>query len=168
MLRMLRRVVRREEGATIIEFAIVLPVFLLVLLGIIEFSLIMFVSSVIEGATSAAARMSKTGLARSGDPDVAVQSSEDMAMIRQVIMDRGFDILKPENLTVVVSPSQSAANTMGGSGETVVYETTYRWELMTPIVASIIAPDDGIMTLSSQVVVVNEPFEDDPVNQATP
>jgi Flp pilus assembly protein TadG len=52
---------RRVEGHAILEFAIVLPVMLLLIMGIVEYSLIMFASAVLEGATNYAARVGQTG-----------------------------------------------------------------------------------------------------------
>lgn len=165
MLGSVNRLFRRKDGATIIEFALILPVFLLLLLGIIEFSLVMFVSSVIEGATAAAARMSKTGLGRSTEEDVAVRAQQDLARFKQVILDRGYDIIKSDKLQVLISPAGgSPANTVGGSGEMVTYDTTYTWTLQTPIISSIIG-DDGVLELHAQTVVINEPYEDDPENE---
>jgi hypothetical protein len=50
-----------ERGIAALEFAFVMPVFVLILMGIIEFSLIMFTSAVLESATNNTARLGKTG-----------------------------------------------------------------------------------------------------------
>ncbi len=52
---------RRSDGSTIMEYAILAPVLMLLLIGTLEFSLIMYASAVLDGATAAAARMAKTG-----------------------------------------------------------------------------------------------------------
>jgi Flp pilus assembly pilin Flp len=56
-----KKLSRNEDGVTAIEFALITPVFLLMIMGIIEFSMIMFTSAVMEGATNNSARLGKTG-----------------------------------------------------------------------------------------------------------
>ena len=165
MLTQTRKLMQRNEGASIVEFAIILPVFLLLILGIIEFSLVMFISSVIEGATNNVARLNKTGFERSTNPDETARKNEDLARIRDLILSRGYNIIRPENLDVIIVPSGgSDANTLGGSGEMVTYQTTYRWNIITPFFAEMIGDGTGDMTMTTQVVVINEPYEEDPVN----
>jgi len=57
---------KNEEGITSIEFALIAPVFLLMVMGIIEFSMIMFTSVVMESATNTTARLGKTGYIPAG------------------------------------------------------------------------------------------------------
>lgn len=152
---------RNNEGATIIEFAIVAPVLFLLVFGIIEFSLLMFASSVVEGATSNAARLSKTGAERStaGTPEERAQA--DSGRLRELILQRGSGVLKSENLNVVTLPqATSRSGTMGDSGEVVIYQITYNWPISTPLIGNLIS-QDGIYTISSTTVVVNEPFDED-------
>lgn len=52
---------RREEGVTAVEFAMIAPIVVLMIMGIIEFSLIMFTSTVMESATNNTSRLGKTG-----------------------------------------------------------------------------------------------------------
>lgn len=52
---------RCQNGVTAIEFALIAPVFILLVMGIIEFSLIMFTSAVMESATNNTSRLGKTG-----------------------------------------------------------------------------------------------------------
>jgi Flp pilus assembly protein TadG len=53
--------IRNNKGVTALETAIVMPVFLLLIFGIIEFGLMMHVSSLVENATHEAARKGSTG-----------------------------------------------------------------------------------------------------------
>lgn len=61
-----RQLARRQDGVTAVEFAMIAPVFILFVMGIIEFSLIMFVSMVMESATDDTARLGKTGFVAGG------------------------------------------------------------------------------------------------------
>lgn len=53
--------IRRAEGATVIEYAIILPVLLLLILGIVEYNTVMYAMSVLDGAIIFAAREGSTG-----------------------------------------------------------------------------------------------------------
>lgn len=159
----LGKMVRNNEGATVIEFAIVAPVFFLIVFGIIEFSLIMFASSVIEGATANAARLSRTGAERSDADNVSERAQADTARLRELILERGGGFLKNENLNIATIPQSGQDGTMGNSGEVVIYSVTYNWNIATPIISNLIA-DDGVYTIGATTVVVNEPFDDDITN----
>jgi hypothetical protein len=50
---------------------------------------------------------------------------------------------------------------MGEGGEQVVYEVTYNWKILTPFIGKFFS-DDSMVSIVSTVVVVNEPFDDDP------
>ncbi len=55
------RLVRDKRGATIIEFAMILPALCLILLGTFELGYRMYVASVVQGALHEAARMATVG-----------------------------------------------------------------------------------------------------------
>jgi Flp pilus assembly pilin Flp len=57
---------RKCEGATAVEYALILPILLMFIVGIIEFNVLMYASAVLEGATSVAARSGKTGYTAAG------------------------------------------------------------------------------------------------------
>lgn len=154
------RFYRQQQGATVIEFAIVAPVVLLLLFGIIEFSLMMFVSSVIEGATANISRMSKTGALRSTNPDPQTRAEQDESQLRSMIIERGKGIIRDGNLFVQTRPRTSQTNTMGQAGELVIYVVRYDWKIITPIMSSLLGDDEGVFGISSTTAVVNEPFDD--------
>ena len=52
----IRRLCRNQSGATIIEFAIILPVLVLLIFGIIEFSLILYDNAMLANASREGAR----------------------------------------------------------------------------------------------------------------
>lgn len=56
-----RQWIKSEDGATILEFALVAPVFFLLLMAIIEFGLIMFTSVALESAVMQASRDASIG-----------------------------------------------------------------------------------------------------------
>ena len=55
---------RRKDGATVIEFAFLLPPFLLLMFAIIQIAVVFYASQVLETATADAARLIMTGQAQ--------------------------------------------------------------------------------------------------------
>jgi hypothetical protein len=88
----LRSVLACQQGIAALEFAFVVPVFALILMGIIEFSLIMFTSAVMESATNNTARLGKTGYTE------ADMTREEL--IINNIKERTTGLLNPNQITL--------------------------------------------------------------------
>lgn len=184
---LLRRFRHTENGASAVEFAIIAPVLLLLLFGIVEFSLIMMVHNVMEGATAISSRLGKTGYAA---PGVTRQQT-----IIDAITSRAGTIIDPLKLTVsstfykqfdqigdpepyidangngsyTAGESYTDVNgngqwdaDMGSSGygsanDIVVYTITYPWPISTPIMSDLLG-SSGIYSITTHAVVKNEPY----------
>ncbi|WP_169546085.1 TadE/TadG family type IV pilus assembly protein [Sneathiella aquimaris] len=72
--RLIRQFRKNEDGATAVELAMVLPVLLLVLIGIMELSIGMFINTVVEGSLREASRLGLTGQIQEG-------ASNDQAIV---------------------------------------------------------------------------------------
>jgi Flp pilus assembly protein TadG len=116
MIAVLRRLTgrprKREDGQSLVEFALVIPIFLLVLFAIVDFGMafhawITVTNSAREGARVGAVR------ATSGE-------------IEQRVRDTA-DTLEQANLSVGVT------NAEGQPGESVVVDVSYNYSLMTPL-----------------------------------
>ncbi|MGE0754535.1 MAG: TadE/TadG family type IV pilus assembly protein [Alphaproteobacteria bacterium] len=92
-----------NKGSTIIEFAIVAPVFFLLFMGILEFSLILFTYSVLEGAAARASRVGLTGY------EGPASAGGRIAYIRSEIMRLSGGYLDPGRLTVEILSYQTFA-----------------------------------------------------------
>ncbi|GEM_PF-6361789 len=120
-----RNLLHNNEGVTLIEFAIVIPTFLLLLMSAIELGLIHYASSTVDVLGSQVSRYSKTGYDYSGGQTYNYASGEDSAFdgqtggnhftmdadgnvqmrgregfIREWLKDNGNAILDPEKLTL--------------------------------------------------------------------
>lgn len=103
---MIRRFVRDERGATIIEFAMVAPVMLTLILGLAELMFTIYAQSILDGAIQKAGRDSaiQGGADRAGEIDARVQDQ-----IRPILKDatfattrrsyNNFSSVKPERFT---------------------------------------------------------------------
>lgn len=164
-----------RRGVTAIEFALVFPILLLLTFGIIEFSLIMFASSVIENAATSVARLSMTGNTYS--------SGTRRDMIVAEILRTSKGLLDKDRITVEVSrfsdyvtlpeatkqiatlDLDNSTNTeaeFGVGNQPVIYDVRYEWQLLTPLGFLLNWPfnpsDPHKVLLQSTVLVKNERF----------
>jgi len=116
MLTILKRITRRkgegEGGQSLVEFALVLPIFLLVLFAIVDFGMAFH------------AWIAVTNSAREGARLGAVRGPA--AEIEQRVRDT-TGTLDQENLTVTVT------NAEGDPGDSVIVDVSYAYSLMTPM-----------------------------------
>jgi Flp pilus assembly pilin Flp len=183
----LRRFRHSQSGVTAIEFAIIAPVLMLLLMGIVEFALLMMVYNVMEGATSISSRLGKTGFSAAG-----VTRAQT---ILNSIDARVGDIIDSQKLTVTSKfykqfdqindpepyidtngngshdsgetytdingngqwDSDMGSSGYGSAGDVVVYSASYPWPITTPIMRELIGTD-GIFTITTRAVVKNEPY----------
>ena len=169
------RILKKQEGATVIEFAIVAPVLFLIVFGIIEFSIIMFVSSAVESATVIGSRFGITGnnyAEFAGDynddnNDGIADTASREAFIRAEVEQRTLGLLNPTRLEVTSEPfatlgavnrGANLTNQNAGAGdEAVLYKVSYDWPVLTPF-AGLAFGEDGVFRITSTVVAINESF----------
>ncbi len=179
-----RKFASDDDGVTAVEFALIAPVFVLLLMGIIEFSLIMFVSSAIEGAIAASGRYGKTGYTAAG--------SSRQQQIVATVAARTNGLINPSLITVTttVYPSfdsiskdepyvdtnhngthdsgeaytdinhngqwdSAGVSGLGNANDIVVYTVSYPWTINTPLIGKFFGSP---YIISSRTVVKNEPY----------
>ena len=104
----LRRLFVRDDGAVALEFAFVVMPFLLLLMGVIEVGLAMFVSTQLQGATAEAARQIRTGNIQAGaDPETAFRDLLCDGLVAAVECDERLvlDVRAYNSFGEVVFPS---------------------------------------------------------------
>lgn len=173
-----------DSGVTTVEFALIAPVFILMLTGLIEFSLAMFASGVMEGATAASSRYGKTGY--------VIEGITRQQQIINTVSSRTAGLLNPDNITVntTVYPSfdsisqeepyidanhngtynvgetytdingngqwdSEGVEGLGNANDIVVYTVSYPWTINTPLISYFFSEP---FVISSRTVVKNEPY----------
>jgi len=128
---------RRESGATVVEMAIIAPVFLLILLALIEFSLMFFATLTMQYAVREGARFAVTG---QSSLDAATPSQRSAAII-QNIQNNSLGFYNKLGTVISVNgtsyaTSASYTNGMfGKAGDTVVLQLDCDWVVATPMLA---------------------------------
>ena len=182
-----RKLHLNTDGATAVEFGIIGPVFILMIIGIIELGLLMAAQTLLDNAAFSASRAGKTGYADAG--------SSQEATIAAAVTKASSGFLKQDRMTLTSSAYADYSNVgqpepftdrnangkwdtgeaytdvngngrwdadqgkagTGNAGQIVVYTVTYRWPLFTVWLKSMIG-SGGIYTLTTRIVVKNEPF----------
>jgi Flp pilus assembly protein TadG len=189
-LRRLRGVPADQRGQAIVEFAFLAPIFIALLAAILEFSGIMFVQAILEGAAREASRYGITGqlpenvsreeqiLAIVEENTYGIVDMDELQMETLVYDDFG-DIGEPEPYTddnengvwdndepfTDINGNGTwdpdmGAAGLGGPGDVVVYRMSYDWNIMIPLFRPFFG--DAI-TMRSNIAVRNEPFNPPPV-----
>ncbi len=189
LIRFLRRLRDGEDGSPAAEFAFVAPILFLMVIGTIEFGMIMFVTILMESGLRDAARYGITGN--------EFGSMNRMERIVQIINDRtmGLVDVNQADIQILVYPdfgvigqgedfvdgngngTYDAGETFtdangngvwdsdvgqsgpGASGQVVLYRIDYAWDLLTPLAAPLIG-QNGKFTLSASIAVRNEPWNE--------
>lgn len=153
--------IRDKDGNAAIEFALIAPMLFLLLMGIVEFALVMFSMSVIEGASTSASRLGLTG--RDADSNFG-NTDARFTYVRNEIdrLSLGLVDASKVRFDPVVHAGFGSAGTPAGEGlgsgnEAVTYELSYDWNFFTPMIGNFFGPDN-MFTIRSTVIVKNEDF----------
>lgn len=162
MKRFYNRAKREDKGAAIVEYAILLPLFFLLIFGIIEMATIFWIESTLEQAVQKVARFTRTGDTVTGQTRLATAKG----LIDQFTFDTGLIKTDEVVLTVKPYPSLSAIPddfptdgtvSFGNPGQPVVYTLSYKWTLFAGNIANAMGFSDGTITLQVSEIVINEP-----------
>lgn len=186
--RIARQLADCRRGAAALEFALALPVTLMLIIGMLEVAMVMFVSTSVEGGLREAARWGITGQM----PETGTREEAVVAIIDRYTM--GFVDASPANVSFKTYDSfndvgqpepwddangngvHDAGETftdlngnsqwdedrgiagVGAAGDVVLYRIDYDWSLITPFLASILG-DNGVFHMSASIAVKNEPYD---------
>jgi Flp pilus assembly pilin Flp len=184
----LRKFINDGSGSTAVEFALVVTPLSVLMVGIIEFGMILFTGILMESGLRDASRFGITGFEEAG--------TSRMEQIVQIVSDHtlGLVDMSSANFEVLVYPNYGdigrgeefvdgngnstydAGETFtdengngswdsdvgtagaGDSGDIVVYRIEYDWPLLTPFAGTFIG-SDGTFPVRASIAVRNEPWE---------
>lgn len=108
------RFFRCAVGAAFIEFAVVTPVVLLLIMGIIEYSLIMFGEATLEGALNNAAREGSTNFIANICPDGSTVPASQGAYINCLLRARVEPLMDPNSVELTSADYPATGNSCTG------------------------------------------------------
>lgn len=153
-----RNIRRCSGGTTLVELALVLPMFVLLLLAVADFARLFYVEMTLQNAVREAGRYAITGNHKP-DPKHQGQNLSRVASITQIAQKAalGLDVSNLQIISV-----NGGTGSAGGPGDTVTISLTTKLKLLTPIVAQFFK--NGAYTFTVSVSFKNEPFP--PANTA--
>ncbi len=110
---------RNEKGQSLVEFALVVPLVILILMAIIEFGFMFNAYITISNASREGARLGALG-------------SNDTAVVTRVV-DTSV-ALDPAKIKVTITPTNRSR------GDMIRVQVNYDYVLITPIISSILSP----------------------------
>lgn len=163
---------RSCAGATAVEFALLAPVLMYLLMGIVEISLMFFAAVNIDGAAIDAARRIRTGQAQTtGDAESDFSSAFCAALSGTIPCGSVFYDVRTVasfssiSLTTEIDPDTGEpityGFTAGASNDITVVRAMYFWSFATPFIGQFFETVDGSnqRLLISTVVFQIEPYE---------
>jgi Flp pilus assembly protein TadG len=133
-----------------VEFALIAPLFLLLVLGMMEYGWMMFTQVELEDAVQEAGRYASTGNSQSGKS--RLQSI--VAVLQQGAVGVNVPI---QNIQVSSLTNGSwVSGSAGGPGDTVAITVTMQLSLLTPMIAQYFP--HGVYSFTASTTFKNEPF----------
>ncbi len=157
---------RSRSGTTALEFAIIGPVFIVVVLMVFDFAVQLAVDLALNYGTAAAARYAITGAVTGTNGSKGSNDTNDAA-IRSIIVSSTGGLLVSSRVVITATsysgPASYAAGTgqvsgsNGASGSVVVYSVTYDQPFLTALPAMVASTGTSIVHHAT-VIVQNEPY----------
>jgi Flp pilus assembly protein TadG len=145
-----------SEGWTMVDFAMVAPLFLFLLFAVMDYGWLMFAQMNVQQAVQDGGRFASTGnhsTDSSGDTLTRIQSI--INTIQNEISVPGVNV--QQNLQICsLSGGCTGAGAAGGPGDTVTLKLTTSLPLMTPVISRLFS--GGVYTFTSSTSFKNEPF----------
>ena len=168
----LRRYRKSQDGVTAIEFAIVAPPFLALMLAVFEVGIMLFSEYVIEHGVGKAARMIRTGEVQTANMTVSEFKAlvcGNLAGYLDCETNLKVDVRKFADFDEVTLPPPLGADGEFSAGiggnydpgapyEVVVVRVYYAWSLFTPGLTLMDNMSDGRRLLAAGAAFRNEPF----------
>lgn len=152
-----------RRGTVALEFAIIGPVLVVVIMAIIEFTLQAAVGALIESAGREASRFGITGRpvppGMEGEPPASREEA-----IRRIVIERGAGLLEADRLTIdlrayadiaAVGEDGAGVEGAGAADQVVVYELSYRQPLLIDAFVPVLGL--GALVHHATIIVKNEP-----------
>lgn len=150
------------RGAAAVEFALVLPIFVLLLMGIIDFGRYFFVQHTVQYATREGTRLGLVGGTLAGDDGTPLDRT---ASIIREIRDNAGIAINPAELMISIFPitgytdptGWEGMQNAGGPGDFMRVRTRYAYHFLTPFIGDFFS--NGTNIIAAEATYRNELFD---------
>lgn len=172
MLNLLKSWTKANDGSAAVEFSLLAMPFVLLTLAIIELCLMFAAESLLEGATTQAARQIKTGqLQQSGAPDMEAEFRIELCERLPVLIDCTDVIIEAQTMTNFADFDSMEASfdddgnfepagfDTGGSSDKLLLRVVYYYPAMTPALLPLYQSPNNTRLFMSTIVMQIEPYD---------
>jgi len=145
----------RCRGQSMIEFALIFPLFMLLVCGVFDFGRLFYTQLTLQSAVREASRLTVTGNLLP-DPESPGDYLNRIDSIIQMVHNMAPGFQFEENGIEIIGPG--GAGDPGGPGDLVTIRVTYSVDLLTPLVKPFFTGGKHTFTIS--MISKNEPFPD--------
>jgi Flp pilus assembly protein TadG len=168
--RLFRRLARNSDGAALLEFALLGPAFLALLVAILQTGVVFLFQQTLQTATTQTARLIMTGQAQTQNISSATflqdvcsaagnlfDCSKLSANIQTFQSFSGVQMTNPVNSGTFTAPSNYS---LGGPGDIVLVQIFYQLPVMTaPLGFTMANTSNGNALINATAVFRNEPYQ---------
>lgn len=151
---MIQRPANRQRGVEVVEMALVLPLFLFLLLGIMDVSRLFFTEITLQRAIREGGRFGVTGQTLA-DPAHPGSTLSRIAAIKQIVVSAAVGV-NLQSADITVNSISGGNNNAGGPGDTFTISLRYTFLFATPLLGRYFNNGSQVFTASSSFR--NEPF----------
>jgi hypothetical protein len=156
-----------QKGAFVVEFALILPIFLLLIFGIMDFGWYFFVQHTLQFATREGTRLALVGRQLDDPAGPPGQLLSREASIEKTIRENAALALNnPDEVQIYIFPVESdyqdpetlpPNNNAGDPGQYMRVKTRYTFRFMTPLIGAFFP--QGKIDVQAQATYKNERFD---------
>lgn len=151
---------RAHRGQSLVEFAMVVPLFFVLLFGMIDIGRVFYAQMTLQNAMRQAGRYAVTGNHLTQGTNVLARAQSIAQVAQQAAVGLVLDVA---SIQINGQSSTNATANTGGPSGTVTISMTTRLQLITPLIGRFFGPN-GVYTFTVSTTFRNEPF---PASQTT-
>jgi len=153
---------RRSRGASAVEFALIMPLFFLLLFGIVDFGWYFFNQHTIQFATREGTRLALVGGTIKDDDNNDLTRVDSIV---KTIRDNAEAAVNPADLRISIypvgadysdPPNWSTTLNAGNGGDYMRVRVLYTYDFLTPLIGNLVPP--GMMEMRAEALYRNENF----------
>jgi Flp pilus assembly protein TadG len=159
---MTRRTLRNGKGATLVEFALVFPMLLLLMFGVMDFGFYFFVQHSLQFATREGVRLALVG--RTINDGAGIPMSREASIV-QTIRSKASVAVRPAEVSVSIFPVDATFTDPSGwqttqnaglPGSYMRVKTVYTYRFITPLISAFVPSHTRLIEV--QATYKNELF----------
>jgi hypothetical protein len=156
-----------QKGASVVEFALILPWFLLLIFGIIDFGWYFFVQQTLQFATREGTRLALVG-GQLNDPDNSGQLlSREESIVNTIKENAALAVNNPDEVQIYIfkvgsdyqdpDDYETQPPYAGDPGDYMRVRTRYTYRFLTPLIGAFFPGGENLV--QAQATYKNEPFD---------